>query len=91
MTEPGRTESGEVGTSGLLLRGGRVVDPASGLDDRVDVLLHEGQVAGIGSGLELPRGTGVVDIPSGCVVCPGFIDMHVHLREPGHELSLIHI
>ena len=39
MTEPGRTESGEVGTSGLLLRGGRVVDPASGLDDRVDVLL----------------------------------------------------
>lgn len=85
MTEPGRTESGEVGTSGLLLRGGRVVDPASGLDDRVDVLLHEGQVAGIGSDLEVPRGTGVVDIPSGCVVCPGFIDMHVHLREPGHE------
>ena len=85
MTEPGRTESGEVGTSGLLLRGGRVVDPASGLDDRVDVLLHEGQVAGIGSGLEVPSGTEVVDIPRGCVVCPGFIDMHVHLREPGHE------
>jgi dihydroorotase len=66
-----------------LLSGARVVDPASGRDGVADVLLEDGRVAAVGSGLEAP-GAEVVDL-SGLVVCPGFIDMHVHLREPGQE------
>ena len=68
----------------LLLRGGRVVDPGQGLDGVADVLLADGLVAAIGAGLALPAGGGVVDA-SGLVVAPGFIDIHVHLREPGQE------
>jgi dihydroorotase len=67
-----------------LLRGGRVVDPAQGLDGIFDVLIDEGRIAGIGHGLAAGAAA-VVDVPAGLVVCPGFIDMHVHLREPGQE------
>jgi dihydroorotase len=67
-----------------LIRGGRVVDPLRGLDGIVDVLIVDGRIAGLGHGL--PTGDGeVVDVPPGLVICPGFIDMHVHLREPGQE------
>jgi dihydroorotase len=68
----------------LLLRGGRVVDPAAGLDGLQDVLIVEGRVARLGRSLAAPEGSQVIDV-AGKVVCPGFIDMHVHLREPGHE------
>jgi len=67
-----------------LLRGGRVVDPANGLDGMYDVLIDGDRVAAVGRGLPVD-GVQVVEIPAGLVVCPGLIDMHVHLREPGQE------
>jgi dihydroorotase len=68
----------------LLIRGGRVVDPANGLDATGDVLILDGRVSGVGPGLTAPAGTPAVDA-GGRVVAPGFIDVHVHLREPGQE------
>jgi len=67
----------------LLLKGGRVVDPARRVDAALDVLLEDGRVAETGAKLAR-RGAEVVDV-AGLVVCPGFIDLHVHLREPGRE------
>ena len=66
----------------LTIRGGRVIDPAQGLDRVTDVVLAEGKVAAIG---EVSRPRGAVVDASGCIVCPGLIDPHVHLREPGQE------
>ena len=68
----------------LLLRGGRVVDPSQGIDDVLDVLLVDGTVARLGRGLEAPEHAEVRNV-GGLVVCPGLIDLHVHLREPGGE------
>ena len=68
-----------------ILKGGRVVDPVNGVDDSADVLIDGGRVTRVGPNLEIAPGTVVIEVPRGCVVCPGFIDMHVHLREPGHE------
>ncbi len=68
-----------------LLRGGRVVDPVNGLDERIDVLIEAGCVASIGDQAQHQGDAAVVNVPGGAVICPGFIDMHVHLREPGHE------
>ena len=67
-----------------LLKGGRVVDPASGIDGVHDVLIDGDRIVRVGRDLPLDGAT-LVEIPSGFVVCPGFIDMHVHLREPGQE------
>jgi len=68
-----------------LLKGGRLVDPANGRDGMFDVLIDGDRIAKIGRDLPVDDGTTVVDIPSGYIVCPGLIDMHVHLREPGQE------
>lgn len=70
--------------SSLLITGGRVIDPASGLDQIADVWIQDGRVAGIGAGLDkvAPAGTPVVSA-LGQVVAPGLIDIHVHFREPG--------
>jgi dihydroorotase len=70
-----------------LLRGGRLVDPAAGLDGMFDVLLDGDRVSQVGRDLPaaLADGGEIVDLPAGFVVCPGLIDMHVHLREPGQE------
>jgi dihydroorotase len=68
----------------LLLRNGRVIDPSTHLDDRIDLLITEGVVAARGHDLAPPEGTQVVDV-DGMVVAPGLVDMHVHLREPGRE------
>ena len=68
----------------LLIRNGRVVDPAGGVDHVQDVLIAEGRISRLGRALKAPAGTEVIDA-TGKVVCPGFVDMHVHLREPGFE------
>ncbi len=67
----------------LLIKNGRVIDPSSGHDAVADVLIEDGLVRGIGTNLSASS-AGVFDA-SGQVVAPGFIDMHVHLREPGFE------
>jgi dihydroorotase len=69
-----------------VIRNGRVIDPASGHDAVADVYVSEGRIAAVGAGLEVPAGTPVYDA-TGAVVAPGFIDMHVHLREPGYAHS----
>jgi len=67
-----------------LLKGGRVIDPANGIDGVHDVLIDGDRIARVGRDLPV-NGATIVEIPAGFVVCPGFIDMHVHLREPGQE------
>ncbi len=68
----------------LLLTGGRVIDPASHFDARADILIRQGKIAAVGpeAGAKAPADTERMDV-SGQVVCPGLVDMHVHLREPG--------
>ena len=68
----------------LLLKGGRVVDPANGRDGEFDVLIDDGAIARVGKDLPV-EGAEVLEVPRGWVVAPGLIDMHVHLREPGQE------
>jgi dihydroorotase len=68
----------------LLLIGGRVVDPANHLDAKTDVLISEGKITAVGADAakKAPRDAERMDV-KGLVVCPGLIDLHVHLREPG--------
>jgi dihydroorotase len=68
----------------LLIKGGRVVDPAQQLDAILDVLVEQGSIKAIGEELSAPSGTEIIDA-TGCLVTPGLIDMHVHLRDPGLE------
>jgi dihydroorotase len=68
----------------LLIRNGRVVDPANSVDTVQDVLISGGRIERLGAGLPTAAATAVLDA-SGKIVCPGFIDVHVHLREPGFE------
>ena len=67
-----------------LIRGGRLIDPAQGIDGVMDLLLEDGVVSGIARRIEPPEYARVIDA-SGLVVCPGFVDVHCHLREPGFE------
>src|SRR5438477_1542589 len=72
----------------LLIKNGRVLDPASKTDGVLDVLLDGEKITALGPSGKLlaPQGTEVFDA-SGLIVAPGFIDLHVHLREPGQESS----
>ena len=69
----------------LLIRNGRVIDPSQGVDRRADVLVRDGRIAAIGENLAAD-GAERLDA-SGCIVAPGFIDLHCHLREPGKEYA----
>ena len=70
----------------LLIRGGRIIDPARGLDATGDLYVSGGKIEAVGRDVP-PAGQGAAEIVDarGLIVAPGFIDMHVHLREPGHE------
>jgi dihydroorotase len=68
----------------IVLRGGTIVDPSQGMHGVGDVLLRDGNVAECGSGIGTPDDADVIDC-TGLIVAPGFIDVHVHLREPGRE------
>ena len=69
----------------LLIRNGRMLDPASGADRSADVLIKDGTVAKIGEPSSLEAGDGDTIDASGKWILPGLIDIHVHLREPGQE------
>lgn len=72
-------------TMNILIRNGRLIDPANKVDERLDILVSGGTVAQLGKpGSISPDGSDVIDA-AGCAVVPGLIDMHVHLREPGFE------
>lgn len=68
----------------MLITNGRLIDPASGLDAQQDLLIVDGKIAAVGAEArsQAPAKIQVIDA-KGCVVCPGLIDSHVHLREPG--------
>ena len=70
--------------SSLLIRGGRVIDPAAGTDLQGDVLVEGGRIGAVGAGLGVEGVEAVIDA-AGLVVAPGFVDPHVHLCEPGWE------
>lgn len=67
----------------ILIKNGRVIDPASSRDETADILVRDGQIAEIGR--DLSAGDAKVYDAAGLVVCPGLIDIHVHLRVPGQE------
>ena len=68
----------------ILITSGRIIDPAQGLDAIGDVLVRDGLIAGVEKSIEPPDGAQRIDA-DGMVVCPGFIDLHCHLRDPGLE------
>ncbi len=68
----------------VWLRGGRVLDPASGRDGRADVLIEDGRIVAVADALETVGDAEVVNA-EGLWVAPGFVDLHAHLREPGQE------
>jgi len=67
----------------LLIKNGRVIDPASGIDDTLDILIDKGKIEDIKAKINVNKAK-VIDA-SRLVIAPGFIDMHTHLREPGQE------
>jgi len=71
-------------TQSILLKGGRILDPSQGVDGTSDVRIKSGVIEQVEQDLPV-QDSSVIDVPSDFVVCPGFIDMHVHLREPGQE------
>ncbi|MBI4311068.1 MAG: dihydroorotase [Chloroflexi bacterium] len=74
-------------TNSILIRGARIVDPSQGMDRAGDLLIVEGRIGKLAPAIRdgnLPKGCILVD-GVGLVACPGFIDLHVHLREPGYE------
>ena len=72
----------------IVIKNGRVIDPANGLDEPKDLLIDKGRIKALESPGSISFDAGeklsVIDA-KGCVVCPGLIDMHVHFREPGFE------
>ena len=67
----------------LLIRGGRVVDPTQGVDDRLDLLIQDGKILRLGRDLAAPDAQ--ILNAGGLTAAPGLVDIHVHLREPGFE------
>jgi dihydroorotase len=68
----------------ILLQQARIIDPVTARDDVADILIENGIISKIGSRLDIKGQVQKIDM-NGKIVTPGFIDMHVHLREPGFE------
>ena len=69
----------------ILITNGYVIDPGQGINGGKDLLIEDGRVSGLlERGRDVPDATEVFDA-TGLIVAPGFIDLHTHLREPGHE------
>jgi dihydroorotase len=68
--------------STLLIRSGRIIDPASGLDSTGDLFISDGRIASIHVDGDTPAAADDIIDASGCIVCPGLIDIHVHFRDP---------
>lgn len=68
----------------ILIKNGHLIDPANGKDGNFDLLIENGKVLKVGKRISAPKGTEVIDV-KGAIVSPGFIDVHVHFREPGQE------
>jgi dihydroorotase len=68
----------------LYLKSGRLIDPVKGKDVVIDMLIVDGRIERIGQSLSVDRSYETIDLKNK-VIAPGFIDMHVHLREPGYE------
>ena len=79
---PDHTNS--LASGSLLLKGGRVVDPEHRRDGIFDVKIENGLISKVDKGLSCDDAT-VIEVPPSIVVCPGLVDIHVHLREPGQE------
>lgn len=69
---------------GLLLKGGRVVDPSQGIDEILEILIEDGTIRELGKDLDAGKDVETIEA-AGLLVVPGLIDMHVHLRDPGLE------
>ncbi|MFC1901796.1 dihydroorotase [Chloroflexota bacterium] len=68
----------------LLIQGGRIIDPGQGMDRTGSLLIEDGIIAWLGEGTPPPPDYDILDA-DGFIVCPGFIDLHCHLRQPGFE------
>jgi dihydroorotase len=70
--------------SSIVIRGGRVVDPANGIDRPADLYIRNGRIAGVDA---VPAGFAAQQVidAGGCIVCPGLVDLQARLREPGHK------
>ena len=69
---------------GILIKNGRVIDPAGGTDDKLDIVISENIIKDIGKNFTPASGDEVIDA-KGALVLPGLVDIHVHFREPGRE------
>ena len=64
-----------------VIKNGHLIEPSSGISEKIEVAFDGGTITAIGKDLS---GDEVIDA-TGCIVCPGLVDIHVHFREPGQE------
>ncbi len=70
----------------LIIKNGRVIDPANNIDGKYDIVIDKGLIQSVApSGKSSDDGSAKVIDAKDCIVAPGFLDMHVHFREPGFE------
>src|SRR5690348_14821710 len=86
-TNPSPARGGVSNGATLLLKGGRVIDPAAEIDQTADILVQAGRVAAVGTGIEAPAGARVIDC-RGKVVVPGLIDLHCHVYFGGTMIGV---
>ena len=73
----------------MLIRNGRIIDPANKLDAVGDLMIESGRVTRVGG--KIADGQADTIDAAGCIVCPGLIDIHVHFREPGEENGIVRL